>query len=109
MSPERLRRFFTKEDGGYRVNKEVRERVVFAPHNLLNDPPFSRIDLISCRNLLIYLEREVQREVVELFHYALCPGGHLMLGTSEVVDASELFSTEDKKLRSVSPAQRSAP
>lgn len=98
VSPERLRRFFYKEEGGYRVHKDLRELVVFAPHNLLSDPPFSRLDLISCRNLLIYLEREVQREVVELFHYALRQNGHLLLGSSEVVDASELFRTEDKKL-----------
>lgn len=98
VSRERLKRFFHKENGGYRINKEVRELVVFAPHNLLSDPPFSRLDLISCRNLLIYLERDVQREVVELFHYSLCPGGRLMLGSAEVVDGSELFRTEDKKL-----------
>ncbi len=98
VSPERLKRFFHRENGGYRVSKELRELVVFAPHNLLSDPPFSRLDLISCRNLLIYLERDVQREVVELFHYSLCPGGHLMLGSAEVVDATELFRTEDKKL-----------
>jgi two-component system CheB/CheR fusion protein len=98
VNAERLRRFFHKENGGYRISKELRELVVFAPHNLLSDPPFSRLDLIACRNLLIYLEREVQREVVELFHYSLCPGGHLLLGSAEVVDASELFRTDDKKL-----------
>jgi two-component system CheB/CheR fusion protein len=98
ITPERLKRFFHKENGGYRVNKDLRELVVFAPHNLLSDPPFSRLDLICCRNLLIYLERDVQREVVELFHYSLGPGGHLVLGSAEVVDASELFRTDDKKL-----------
>lgn len=98
VSQERLRRFFHRENGGYRVNKELRETVVFAPHNLLSDPPFSRLDLISCRNLLIYLERDVQRKLVELFHYSLCPDGHLLLGTAEVVDAAELFRTEDKKV-----------
>ena len=97
VSPERLRRFFEKQDGGYRVRKEVRELVVFAPHNLLADPPFSKIDLVACRNVLIYLQRDVQKEVVELFHYALRPDGFLALGTSETVDRSELFRVEDKK------------
>lgn len=97
VAPERLRRFFVKENGGYRVRKELREIVVFAPHNLLADPPFSRIDLISCRNLLIYIERAVQRDIVEIFHYALRPEGILLLGTSETIDSGELFHTEDKK------------
>ncbi len=98
VSAERLERFFSREDGGYRVNKELREVVVFAPHNLLGDPPFSRLDFIACRNLLIYLDRDVQREVVGLFHYSLCAGGHLLLGSAEVADASELFYTQDKKV-----------
>ena len=71
---------------------------MFAPHTLLSDPPFSHLDLVACRNLLIYLERAVQRDVIELFHYALCPDGYLLLGSAETVDASELFRTEDKKL-----------
>jgi PAS domain S-box-containing protein len=70
--------------------------VVFAPHNLLSDPPFSRIDLISCRNLLIYLQRDVQRDIIELFHYALKPKGYLLLGTAESVDTTELFQAVDK-------------
>ena len=97
VNPQRLRRFFTKEDGGYRIRKEVRDMVVFAPHNLLGDPPFSNLDLIACRNVLIYLQREVQRDVIDLFHYALRPGGFLLLGTSETIEFSELFHTEDKK------------
>ena len=97
VSAERLRRFFVKQDGGYRIRKEVRELVVFAPHNLLSDPPFSRIDLILCRNLLIYLQRDTQRDVIDLFHYALRPGGYLLLGTSETIDGSDLFRTEHKK------------
>ncbi len=96
VSPERLRRFFHKEGGGYRVKKEVRERVIFAPHNLLRDPPFSRLDLVSCRNVMIYLQRDVQHEIVELFHYALRPDGVLVLGTSETVDNGELFRGERK-------------
>lgn len=98
VTPERLRRFFVKENGGYRIRKEVRDLVVFAPHNLLGDPPFLRINLISCRNLLIYLDRSVQADVVDLFHYALSPNGYLLLGTSETLEAGELFRTEDKKL-----------
>ncbi len=98
VSPERLQQFFRKENGGYRICKEVRDAVVFAPHNLLSDPPFSRLNLITCRNLLIYLDRSVQRDVIDLFHYALAPHGYLMLGSAETTDASELFRTEDKKL-----------
>ena len=98
VSPARLRRFFHKESGGYRIRKEVRDLVVFAPHNLLTDPPFSRLDLISCRNLLIYLQRDVQQDVIELFHYALKPEGALLLGSAERVDSSDLFRVEDKKL-----------
>ena len=97
VSPERLKKFFHKENSGYRIRQEVRDIVVFAPHNLLTDPPFSRIDFIACRNVLIYLEREVQQGVVELFHFALCPNGFLVLGTSEIVESGELFRTEDRK------------
>ena len=98
VSPERMRRFFQQENGGYRVRKELRDQVVFAPHNLLADPPFSRLDLIACRNLLIYLDREVQEDVIELFHYALNPDGTLVLGSAETVDALDLFRVEDKRL-----------
>ncbi|HEX6925419.1 MAG TPA: CheR family methyltransferase [Longimicrobiaceae bacterium] len=97
VSPERLRRFFVREDGGYRVRKEVRERVTFAPHDLLTDPPFSRLDLISCRNLLIYLQRDAQRDVLELFHCALRPEGLLVFGSSESVEGSDLFRSESKR------------
>lgn len=98
VSAERLQRFFHKESGSYRILKEVRDLVVFAPHNLLGDPPFSRLHLITCRNLLIYLDRSVQRDVIDLFHYALCPDGYLLLGSAETVDAAELFRTDNKKL-----------
>ena len=98
VNTERLKRFFQEENGGYRIRKEIRDLVVFAPHNLLGDPPFSRIDLISCRNLLIYLDRSIQNDVVDLFHYALAPDGYLLLGSSESMEASELFRPEDKKL-----------
>ncbi len=97
VSPERLRRFFAKEDNSYRIRREVREIVVFASHNLLRDPPFSRIDLIICRNLLIYLQRELQNDVIDLFHYALNPGGLLLLGPSESMDRAALFQVECKE------------
>lgn len=97
VSAERLARFFVKDDGGYRVKKEVRELVVFAPHNLLGDPPFSRMDLITCRNVLIYLQSDAQRDVLDIFHYALLPEGYLVLGTSETIDGSaELFRVDDR-------------
>lgn len=82
VSSERLARFFIKENGHYRVRREVRELVVFAPHNLLRDPPFSHLDMIVCRNLLIYLQRDIQQDVMSLFHYALEPEGMLVLGPS---------------------------
>jgi two-component system CheB/CheR fusion protein len=86
VSEERLRRFFTREDGHYRVRQELRDVVLFAAHNLLKDPPFSRVDLISCRNVLIYLERELQEQVCSTFRYALNPEGYLFLGPSETAD-----------------------
>jgi two-component system, chemotaxis family, CheB/CheR fusion protein len=94
VSAERLRRFFHREDGGYRVRKEVRERVIFAPHDFLTDPPFSQLDLIACRNVLIYLEEDVHARVLAAFHYALRPGGYLLLGKGERVEETELFRLE---------------
>ncbi|MBY5161357.1 chemotaxis protein CheB [Salsipaludibacter albus] len=91
----RLARYFDKEDGGYRIRKAVRDVVVFSPHDLLTDPPFSRLDLVSCRNLLIYLERGIQHDVLDLFHYALNQDGVLVLGTSETIESQELFTTLD--------------
>ena len=88
VSPERLRRFFVEEEGGYRVIKPLREMVVFARQNLISDPPFSRMDLISCRNLLIYLEPSLQKKALPTFHYALKPEGFLFLGASESIGAS---------------------
>jgi two-component system, chemotaxis family, CheB/CheR fusion protein len=97
VSEDRLLRFFTREQHGYRIRRDLRETVLFAHHNLIKDPPFSHIDLISCRNLLIYLNRTVQERVFEVFHFALKPGGYLFLGTSESPDgSSDLFSTLDK-------------
>ncbi|MGJ0393584.1 MAG: chemotaxis protein CheB [Methylocystis sp.] len=97
LPAERLRRFFVKEDNGYRIRKEVREVVVFAVHNLLRDPPFSRLHLIVCRNLLIYLQRGLQHDVIDLFHYALRPEGVLLLGPSESIDRGGLFQLESKQ------------
>jgi two-component system CheB/CheR fusion protein len=100
VTPTRLRQFFTKEPGGYRINKEVRERILFTDQDLIKDPPFSRLDLITCRNLLIYLSREVQEKAFELFHFALRPGGFLFLGSSESADGrSALFTPIDIKSR----------
>jgi two-component system CheB/CheR fusion protein len=100
VSPARLRQYFVKEDSYYRVRKDIRERVLFAKHSLLVDPPFSQIDLIVCRNLLIYLDRDIQREILQMFHFALRAGGYLFLGTSESADACpELFTTVDKRNR----------
>ncbi|MGC4001595.1 MAG: chemotaxis protein CheB [Anaeromyxobacter sp.] len=87
VSPERLRRFFVQDDRGFRVSKEIRELVVFAPQNITMDPPFTRLDILSCRNLLIYLSAEVQKKLIPLFHYALNPGGVLFLGSAETVGA----------------------
>jgi two-component system, chemotaxis family, CheB/CheR fusion protein len=89
---ERLRRSFTKENGGYRIAKSLRELVLFAGHNVLHDPPFSRMDLISCRNLFIYLQPEAQERALETFHFALNPGGMLFLGVSESVGDNGRFA-----------------
>jgi two-component system CheB/CheR fusion protein len=97
VSAERLRRFFTRTEGGYRISKSIRDVCIFAQHNVLNDPPFSQMDLICCRNVLIYLEPVLQNKVISLFHYALRVGGYLMLGASEGVGtAGNMFATEDR-------------
>jgi two-component system, chemotaxis family, CheB/CheR fusion protein len=97
VEPERLRRFFIKEGQGYRVRREVREMVLFAAHNVIKDPPFSHLDLITCRNLLIYLNRTAQERLMQVLHFALNPGGYLFLGTSESVQgSSDLFVAIDK-------------
>ncbi|XYJ11826.1 CheR family methyltransferase [Telluria sp. B2] len=100
VTPARLRQYFNKEDDRYRIRKSLRDRILFASHNLLRDPPFSRLDLISCRNLLIYLNRDVQVRVLQTFHFALKPGGYLFLGSSESADSvSDYFIPVDKKNR----------
>ena len=98
VSPDRLRRFFVKMDGSYQINKAIRDTCVFARQDIAKDPPFSKLDLISCRNLLIYLGPVLQNKVVPIFHYALNESGFLMLGNSETIGPfSELFSLVDKK------------
>jgi two-component system CheB/CheR fusion protein len=92
VSPERLGRYFAKEDHGYRVHKEIREMVIFAPQDLVLDPPFTKLDILSCRNLLIYLTSEVQKKLIPLFHYSLKPGGILLLGSAETIGGNaDLF------------------
>jgi len=97
VSPERLRRYFSKTETGYRVSKTIRDMCIFAQHNVLYDPPFSQLDLVCCRNVLIYLEPMLQKKIVSLFHYALRPTGFLTLGISEGVGSStNLFSLIDR-------------
>ncbi|MEX2220542.1 MAG: chemotaxis protein CheB [Candidatus Rokuibacteriota bacterium] len=100
VSPDRLRRFFVKADGRYQINKAVRDMCVFAPHDLTKDPPFSKLDLITCCNVLIYLGPELQERIIRLFHYALKPTGFLKVGPSESVGRfKNLFSAVEKKHR----------
>lgn len=110
VSPERLRRFFRQEDGRYQVVKSLRDMVVFAHQNLFADPPFSRMDLVSCRNLLIYAEPSLQKRAIPTFHYALKPGGYLLLGASESIGSwTNLFEPVDRKhkiyLKKAAPTQ----
>ena len=100
ISPERLARFFIADTagGGYRIHKGIRDMIVFSEQNMIKDPPFSKLDLISCRNLLIYLGTDLQKKIIPMFHYALNPGGVLFLGTSESVgEFADLFNVIDRK------------
>lgn len=100
VSPERLQRFFLRTEAGWQVGKTIRDACIFARHDLARDPPFSAIDLVSCRNVLIYMEEYVQKRILQTFHYALRGKGFLLLGTSESTGIqSELFQTVDKKAR----------
>ena len=100
LSPERLKRFFVKNGAGYQIDKSIRDMCVFAEQNVAKDPPFSKIDLISCRNLLIYLDPFLQRRVMATFHFALDPSGFLMLGSAETIGpAAELFTAIDNNTR----------
>lgn len=113
VAPERLSRFFVAEEAGYRIGKEIREMVIFAPQDLISDPPFTKLDILTCRNLLIYLTPELQRKLLPLFHYSLNPGGILLLGSAETIaGCGELFRPIDGKARlfrrSLTAAQRIA-
>jgi two-component system CheB/CheR fusion protein len=113
VTPERLRHFFIKENDAYRVKKDIGESIVFAPQNFIKDPPFSKMDLICCRNLLIYLETDVQKRLLPLLHYALKPSGILFLGPSETAgESADLFTLVDRKWKiyqrreAIVPAER---
>ncbi len=100
VTPERLNRFFVREEGGYRVNKETREMVIFASQNIIMDPPFTKLDILSCRNLLIYLTPEMQKKLIPLFHYSLNPDGILFLGNAETIGSfTDLFTPIEGKYR----------
>ncbi len=100
ISADRLQRFFSRTDSEYQISRNIRDMLIFAEHNLGKDPPFSRLDLICCRNVLIYMQPALQKKVLRIFHYALNPDGFLVLGTSESVgDTADLFSLVDRKLK----------
>ena len=100
VSAERLQRYFVAEDGGWRVGKDIRDLVVFAPQNIISDPPFTKLDILSCRNLLIYIGAAMQKKLLPLFHYALNPNGVLVLGSAEAAGShAELFEPIDGKTR----------
>ncbi len=100
VSPERLSRFFTQHNGYYRIHKSIRDTILFAQHDVVLDPPFTRLDMLSCRNLMIYFDATLQRRLLPLFHYSLRPGGALLLGSSETVGRfSDLFPPTESKLR----------
>ena len=114
VSPERLDRCFSHDNNTYRVRKEIRETLIFAPHDLIKDPPFTKLDLIVCRNLLIYFDTAAQRRLLPVFHYALQPGGLLFLGPSETIGSfGEMFETVDAKWkiyrRKETPLSRATP
>jgi two-component system CheB/CheR fusion protein len=100
ISPERLSRFFVQENSGYRISNSIREMVVFAPQNIIKDPPFTKLDILTCRNMLIYMEPELQRKLISLFNYSLNQDGTLVLGTAETLGVStEGFREIDTKLK----------
>ncbi len=100
VSDERLGRFFSVDDKGYRINKDIREMVIFAPQNVIMDPPFTKLDILCCRNLLIYFGQDVQKKLIPLFHYALVPHGLLLLGSAESIGGfTHLFRVIDNKAR----------
>jgi two-component system, chemotaxis family, CheB/CheR fusion protein len=100
VSPIRLNRFFNKSEGGYRVNTEIREMIIFAQHNIIMHPPFTKLDILSCRNLLIYMDAELQKKLLGLFYYSMNPEGFMILGSSESLGTqSHLFTSVDAKLK----------
>ncbi len=100
VSPERMNRFFVETEDGYRINSEIKEMIVFAHHNIIMHPPFTRIDILTCRNLLIYLEPELQKKILGLFYYSLNPDGVMLLGSSETLGTqTHLFTALDPKLK----------
>ncbi len=100
VSAERISQYFEKDDRCYRITRAIRETIVFAPHNVIMDPPFSKVDILVCRNLLIYMEQELQKKLIPLFHYSLNPGGILFLGSAETIGyCGQLFQTLDSKAR----------
>jgi two-component system CheB/CheR fusion protein len=110
VSSERLRRFFVEEEDGYRVQKALRDTCIFARQNFTGDPPFSRMDLISCRNVLIYLGNQLQQKALPIFHYALKPGGFLFLGASESIGSStDLFEPRTRNTRSLPKGRAYSP
>jgi two-component system, chemotaxis family, CheB/CheR fusion protein len=107
ISPKRLQRFFSKVDGSYRIVKNIRDLCVFAPHNIFKDPPFSRLDLISCFNLMIYLDTVLQKKLLATFYYALNAEGYLVLGKSESIGAApQMFTQLEKKIQGLFTPQR---
>jgi chemotaxis methyl-accepting protein methylase len=110
VSAERLARFFIADENGFRINREIRDMVVFAPQNIVSDPPFTRLDIVSCRNLLIYFQPDLQRRLLPIFHYALNPGGILVLGSAETIGPfGHLFTPEDGKGRIFRRVEQSGP
>ena len=100
VSPDRLKRFFSEETGAFKVRKQLRDMVVFSIQNIIKDPPFSRLDLVSCRNLMIYMDSVLQKKIIPLFHYTLNPGGILFLGTSESIgENTDLFQSLNSKCK----------
>jgi Methylase of chemotaxis methyl-accepting proteins len=100
VSPERMNRFFTPDGDGYRINSIIREMIVFAPQNIIKDPPFTKLDILSCRNMLIYMEPELQKKLMVLFNYSLNPGGIMLLGTAETLgNVRDGFKELDPKLK----------
>jgi two-component system CheB/CheR fusion protein len=100
VSPERINKFFNIEADGYRVNAVIREKVIFAPHNVIKDPPFTKLNIVMCRNMLIYMEPPLQKKLIDLFNYSLLPGGIMVLGSAETITRNnEGFEVVDAKLK----------